>query len=122
MFLSRVRTRYICCERTRDSPVLPFGGATIFFARHNEKRNEREALSGVPIILRPLREPGVIEGPAAAATVLWPPPGPASAQEPRATGLSTGPAPAQQAQCVMYNAGRNGSHFIDEGTQDEGGG
>ena len=76
----------------------------------------------MPNILRPLREPGVIEGPAAAATVVWPPPGPAPAQEPGAAGLPTGPAPAQQAQRVMYNAGHNGSHFIDEGAQKGGGG
>ena len=83
------------------------------FARHNENRNEGETLSGVPNMLRPLREPGVPEGPAAAAAVVWPPPGPSPAQEPGAAGLPTGPAPAQQAQGVMYNAGHNGSHFID---------
>ena len=75
----------------------------------------------MPNILRPLREPGVIEGPAAAAAVMWPPPGPAPAQEPGAAELLTGPAPAQQAQGVMYNAGHNGSHFIDEGAQKGGG-
>ena len=79
-------------------------------------------MSGVPNILRPLREPGVIEGPAAAAAVMWPPPGPAPAQEPGAAELLTGPAPAQQAQGVMYNAGHNGSHFMDEGAQKGGGG
>ena len=80
-------------------------------------------LSGVPNILRPLREPGVIEGPAATAAVVWPPLGPTPAQEPGAAGLPTGPAPAQQAQGVMYNAGHSGSHFIDGGAQEgEGGG
>ena len=75
----------------------------LFFARHNENRNEKETLSGVPNTLRPLREPGVIEGPAAFAAVEWPP---------------TGRAPAQD---VMYNARQNGSHFIDEGAQGGGG-
>ena len=70
----------------------------------------------------PLREPGIIEGPAAIAAVVWPPPGPTPAQEPGAAGLPTGPTPAQQAQGVMYNAGHNGSHFIDEGAQGGGGG
>ena len=78
-------------------------------------------LSGVPNILGPLREPGIIEGPAATAAVVWPPPGPTPAQESGAAGLPTGPAPAQQAQGVMYNAGCNGSHFIDEGAQEGGG-
>ena len=36
-------------------------------------------------------------------------------------GLPTGPAPAQQAQGVIYNAGHNGSHYIDEGAQEGGG-
>ena len=96
--------------------------ALLFFARHNENRNERETLSGVPSILRPLREPGVIEGPAATAAVVCPPPGPTLAQETGAAGLPTGPALAQQAQGVTYNAGHNGSHFIDEGEQEGGGG
>ena len=79
-------------------------------------------MSGVPNILRPFREPGIIEGPAATAVVVWPPPGPTPAQEPGAAGLPTGAAPAQQAQGVMYNAGHNGSHYIDEGAQEGGGG
>ena len=102
--------------------LYSLSSALLFFARHNENRNERETLSGVPNILRPPREPGVIEGPAAAAAVVCPPPGPAPAQEPAAMELPTGPAPAQQAQGVMYNAGHNGSHFIDEGAQKRGGG
>ena len=65
-------------------------------------------------MLRPLREPGVIGGPAAAAAV--------ASQEPGAAGLPTGPAPARQAQGVVYNAGHKGSYFIDEGAQDMGGG
>ena len=103
----------MCCQRTRDSPVFPFGGAVNFFS-NNENRNERETVSGVPNMLRPLREPGVIGGPAAAAAV--------ASQVPGAAGLPTGPAPAQQAQGVVYNARHNGSHFIDEGAQDMGGG
>ena len=75
----------------------------------------------MPNILRPLREPGVIEGPAGAAAVVWPPPRLAPAQEQGAAGLPTGSAPAQQAQGVMYNAGNNGSHIIDEGAQKGGG-
>ena len=106
------------CQRTRVSPVLPFGGAVIFFARHNYNRNERETLSRVPNILRPLREPGVIEGPAATAAVVCSPPGPTPGQEPGAAGLPTGPAPAQQAQGGMYSAVHNGSHFSDEGAQE----
>ena len=102
--------------------LYSFSAALLIFARHNKNRNERETLSGVPNILRPLREPGVIEGPDAAAAVERLPPGPAPAQEPRAAGLPTGPAPAQQAQGVMYNAGHNGSQFIDEGAQKGGGG
>ncbi|CAN0453115.1 unnamed protein product, partial [Ascophyllum nodosum] len=86
-----------------------------------KNHNERETLSGVPNILRPLREPGVIEGPAATAAVVWPPPGPTPAKGPGAARLPTGPAPAQQAQGVIYNAGHNGSHYIDEGAQEGGG-
>ena len=76
----------------------------------------------MPNILRPLREPGAIEGPAAAEAVAWPPPGPTPAQEPGAAGLPSVPALAQQAQGVIYNAGHNGSHLIDEGAQEGGGG
>ena len=75
----------------------------------------------MPNILHPLRQPGVIEDPAAAAAVVWPTQGPAPAQEPGAAGLPTEPAPAQQAQGVMYNAGQDGSHFIDERAQKGGG-
>ena len=57
------------CQRTRDSLVLPFGDVVIFLARHNENRNERETLSGVPNIIRPLRKSGVIEGSVATSAV-----------------------------------------------------
>ena len=70
----------MCHQRTRETPVLPFGGVIIIFAGHNETQNERETLSGVPNILYPLREPGVGEG---------------SADASAAAGLHTGPAPAQ---------------------------
>ena len=81
IFLSRVRKRcFMCHQRTRDSPVLPFGGVFCLFGGHNENHNEREALSGVPNILRPLHESGVIEDSAAASA---------------AAGLPTAPAPAQ---------------------------
>ena len=76
----------------------------------------------MPNILRPFREPGIIEGPATTAALVWPPPGPTPAQEPGAAGLPTGAARAQQAQGVMYNAGHIGSHYIDEGAQEGGGG
>ena len=69
----------MCRQRTRDPSVLPFGD--IFFARHNENQNERETLSGVPNILRPLREPGVIEGSAAASAAAGLPTGPVSASK-----------------------------------------
>ena len=72
----------------------------------------------MPNIPRPLREAGVIEGPAATAAVVWPPPGPTPGQEPGVAGLPTEPAPAQQDQGGMYNAGHNGSHFSDEGAQE----
>ena len=90
----------MCRQRTRDSPILPFGGVVYVFAGHNENQNERETLSGVPNILHPLCEPGVIEGSAAASEA--------------AAGLPTGPAPAQQSQGVMHNSGQDGSHFIDK--------
>ena len=67
-------------QRTRDSPVLPFGGVVFVFAALNENQKEGGTLSGVPNILHPLREPGVGEGSAAASA---------------AAGLPTGPAPAQ---------------------------
>ena len=102
--------------------MYSLSAALLIFARHNENRNERETLSGVPNKLHPLREPGAFEGPAAAAVVECPPTVPAPAQEPGAAGLPTGPAPAQQAQGVMYNARHNSSHFIDEGAQKGGGG
>ena len=95
--------------------------AFFFFARYNENRDGRETLNSVPDILRSLREPRVIEGPAAAAAVAWLPPGPAPAHQPAAAGLPRGPAPAQQAQGVVYNARQDGSHFIDGGAQDGGG-
>ena len=53
--------------------------------------------------------------------MAWPPPGPTPAQEPGAAGLPSVPALAQQAQGVIYNAGHNGSHLIDEGAQEGGG-
>ena len=48
--------------------------------------------------------------------------GPPQYKNPGATRLPTGPAPAHEAQGVMYNAGHNGSPFIDEGAQEGGGG
>ena len=93
----------MCFQRARDSRVLPFGGAVNFL----------QGTTGTGT-----GEPGFIESPAAAAAVIWPPPGPAPAQEPGLAGLPTAPAPAQQAQGGMYNAGHNGSRFIDEGAQE----
>ena len=96
--------RALCVVSGHVIHLDSFSAAVFVFGEHDGNQNERETLSGVPNRLRPFREPGVGKNSGTTSAT--------------AAGLPKGPAPDQEAQGAMHNAGQDGSHFVYEDAQE----